>query len=127
MPLLQAGSGSNTAMNVDMPQPLSARTSNLMRSPGRSLPAPSDPGLHSATAVPSAFTHAASLSAVQVRIGVRMSGAMCVCVLRFCTKLQHCIKVGVTTTVLLFAVLHPFAAVIPLCHKTVDCDRRRRL
>jgi len=60
-------SASNTGMVVDVPQPLTSRHTGLMRSPGRSLPAPSDPG-HMGTA--SAFSHAASMSAAQVSASV---------------------------------------------------------
>lgn len=62
---LQAGSSSsNTGLVVDVPQPLSSRHAGLLRSPGRSLPAPSDPG--SATATGSAFSYAANMAAAQV-------------------------------------------------------------
>jgi hypothetical protein len=51
-------------MPVDVPQPLSARHGNMLRSPGRSLPAPSDPGHIGLT---SAFSNAANMAAAQVR------------------------------------------------------------
>ena len=64
---MQVGSAStSTGMVVDLPQPLSSRHAGLLRSPGRTLPAPSDPGSHSAAAAASAFSHAAGVSAAQV-------------------------------------------------------------
>lgn len=62
---LQAGSASGTTgVAVDVPQPLSVRHGGMMRSPGRSLPTPSDPGHMGMT---SAFSNAANITAAQVQ------------------------------------------------------------